>query len=92
MDNETRLKHIEAGDCPHAILLAGPPESNQEDFARRAAARYLLHSEEVSRLSSLPFYMEVSDYSIESIRNALQLLNAEAFERGRRCIVLLNAH
>lgn len=92
MDNETRLKHIEAGDCPHAILLAGPPESSQEDFARRAAARYLLHSEEVSRLSSLPFYMEVSDYSIESIRNALQLLNAEAFERGRRCIVLLNAH
>lgn len=92
MDNETRLKHIEEGNCPHAILLAGPPESSQEDFARRAAARYLLHSEEVSRLSSNPFYLEVSDYSIESVRNALQLLNAEAFERGRRCIVFLNAH
>ena len=92
MDKETRLKRIEEGNCPHAILLAGPPESSQEDFAREAASRYLFHSNDISHLASSPFYMEISEYSIETVRNALQLLNAEAFERGRRCILLLNAH
>ena len=92
MNHEERLRHIEAGDCPHAILLAGAPESDWTHFARRAAARFLLHTDDVSRLEGCPFYLEVSDYAIDPMRDVLRLLNAEAFERGRRCIVLLNAH
>lgn len=92
MTNEERLRHIEAGDCPHAILLAGAPESDWSGFARRAAARFLLHTDDVTRLEGCPFYLEASDYAIDPMRDVLRLLNAEAFERGRRCVVLLNAH
>lgn len=89
---EEKLSKIEAGDCPHAILLAGPPESDLGAVARRMAARFLLHTDDSEALQSCPFYLEASDYAIDPMRDILHLLNAEAFERGRRCIVLLNAH
>ena len=92
MDNERRLERIEAGACPHAILLAGAPESDWTGFARRAAARYLLHRDDTEALASCPFYMELSAYDIETVRDMMQLVNTSAFERGRRCIVMLQAH
>lgn len=89
---EEWFNRIESGDCPHAILFAGPPESDRAEHARRAAARFLLHTDDVSGLSGCPFYLEASEYAVDPMRDILRLLNAEAFERGRRCIVLLNAH
>ena len=91
MTDDERLQLIEDGRCPHAILFAGPPESDRSDYVRRAAARYLLHTDDVERLNSCPFYLEASEYAVDPMRDILRLLNAEAFERGRRCIVLLNA-
>ena len=92
MRNEDRLKAIEAGNCPHAILLAGAPESDRTEFARRAAARYLLHSDDTDKLATSPYYMEISEYATDSMRDMMQLIHAEAFGRGRRCVVLLQAH
>lgn len=91
MRKEERLRHIEAGECPHAILLAGAPESDWTGFARQAAARYLLHSDDPAGLANCPFYLELSEYSVDAVRDMMRILNAEAFERGRRCIVLLQA-
>lgn len=91
MDNETRLERIEAGACPHAILLAGAPESDWAGFARQAAARFLLHSDDVTALADSPFYLELSAYDMNTMRDMMALVNAEAFERGRRCIVMLHA-
>ena len=89
---EDKLQRIEMGDCPHAILLAGPPEGDAALLARKTAARFLLHTDEVRALENCPFYLEASDYAIDAVRDILHVLNAEAFERGRRCIVLLDAH
>lgn len=92
MDREKLLRIIEEGNSPHAILLAGPPDSDQSGLARLMAARFLLHSDEIGQLETCPFYTETGDYAIDSLRDALRLLNAEAYERGRRCILLRDAH
>ncbi len=86
------LNRIEAGDVPHAILFAGPKESEQFALARRAAARYLLHTDRTDALSDSPYFVEPEDRSIEAVRDALTLINAEAFGRGRRCILFTDAH
>lgn len=92
MENDRLLKLIEKGDCPHAILFCGGPESDWTRFVRTAAARFLLHSDNTERLKDTPVYMELSEYSIDAARDVLHLLNAEAFEQGRRCVTLLNVH
>ena len=92
MDKEKLLQLIEDGETLHAIFLTGAPESDWGQFARKAAARFLLHTDDVGRLNSCPFYLEVTDYAIDPMRGVLRLLNAEAYERGRRCVVLLNVH
>ena len=86
------LNRIESGDVPHAILFAGPKESGQLALARRAAARYLLHSDDVHALADSPYFIEPEDRSIDAVRDALALINAEAFGRGRRCILFSDAH
>ena len=86
------LNRIESGDVPHAILFAGPKESGQLALARRAAARYLLHSDDVHALVDSPYFIEPEDRSIDAVRDALALINAEAFGRGRRCILFSDAH
>ena len=78
MDKVQLIKLIEKGECPHAILFC--------------AARYLLHSDAVEQLKESPVYLEMTEYSIDATRDVLRLLNTEAFERGRRCVVLLNVH
>ena len=92
MDNDRLLELIEKGECPHAILFCGGPESDWTRFVRTAAARYLLHSDNTEQLKDMPVYQEMSEYSIDATRDVLHLLNAEAFERGRRCVTLLNVH
>ena len=78
MQENDWLNRIEAGDVPHAILFAGPKESGQLARARRAAARYLLHSDSTDALSDSPFYVEPQERSIDAIRDALALVNANA--------------
>ena len=85
------LRRIENGDVPHAILFAGPKESGQIDLARRAAARFLLHRDDPAALVNNPFYAEPTSFAIDAVRDALALINAEAFGRGRRCILFAEA-
>ena len=86
------MKRIESGDVPHAILFAGPKESGQLALARRAAARFLLHTDDTNALSGCPFYMEPTDYQVKAVRDALAILNSQAYERGRHCILFADAH
>lgn len=86
------LMRIENGDVPHAILFAGPKESGQLSLARRAAARFLLHRDDPAALTDCPFYTEPNSFAIDDVRDALALINAEAFGRGRRCILFAEAH
>ena len=92
MQRNDWMKRIESGDVPHAILFAGPKESGQLALARRAAARYLLHSDSADALSGCPFYMEPTDYQVKAVRDALAVLNSQAYERGRHCILFADAH
>ena len=92
MQRNDWLDRIERGEVLHAILFAGPKESGQSALARRAAARYLLHTDDVSALSDCPFYQEPADYQVKTVRDALQIVNAQAYERGRHCILFCDAH
>ena len=92
MQRNDWMDRIERGEAPHAILFAGAKESGQLETARRAAARYLLHTDDVKALGSCPFYMEPADYQVKTVRDALQVVNAEAYERGRHCILFPDAH
>ena len=85
------LNRIESGDVPHAILFAGPKESGQLALARLAAARYLLHSDRVEALADSPYFIEPCDRSIDAVRDALALINAQAYGRGRRCVLFADA-
>ena len=92
MQRNDWLDRIERGEVLHAILFAGPKESGQSALARRAAARYLLHTDDVSALFDCPFYQEPADYQVKTVRDALQIVNAQAYERGRHCILFCDAH
>lgn len=92
MQRNDWMDRIEAGEVPHAILFAGPGESGQAALARRAAARYLLHTDDVTALTGCPFYLEPEDYQVKTVRDALAVLNAQAYGRGRRCILFPDAH
>ena len=86
------MDRIEQGAVPHAILFAGPKESGQITLARHAAARYLLHTDDVNALNGCPFYSEPEDYQVKTVRDALAVVNAQAYGRGRRCILFPDAH
>ncbi len=86
------MDRIERGETPHAILFAGAKESGELALARRAAARFLLHTDDVKALENCPFYLEPADYQVKIVRDALAVINAEAYERGRHCILFPNAH
>ncbi len=86
------MERIETGEVPHAILFAGPRESGELSLARRAAARYLLHTDDTAGLSNCPFYQEPADYQVKTVRDALAAVNAQAYGRGRRCILFPDAH
>lgn len=92
MQRNDWMDRIEAGEVPHAILFAGPKDSGQLVLARRAAARYLLHTDDVRTLENCPFYQEPGDYQVKAVRESLAIVNAEAFGRGRHCILFADAH
>ena len=92
MQRNDWMDRIERGDVPHAILFAGTKESGGLSLARRAAARYLKHSDDTDGLLNNPFYLEPSDYQVKTVRDALQAINAQTYERGRHCIVFPDAH
>lgn len=92
MLNEKWLTHVEQGRCPHAVLIAAAPECDTASVCRRIGARYLLHTDDVSKLFDCPFYQELTARDVESVRKALSLLNAEAFDRGRRCLCIPDVH
>ncbi len=92
MQRNDWMDRIERGEVPHAILFAGAKESGQYALARRAAARFLLHTDDVSGLNNCPFYLEPADYQVKTVRDALSVINAEAYERGRHCILFPDAH
>lgn len=86
------MDRIEAGEVPHAILFAGPKESGQLATARRAAARYLLHSDDVHALDNCPFFQQPEDYQVKAVRESLAIVNAQAYGKGRHCILFADAH
>ena len=92
MQRNDWLDRIDRGDVPHAILFAGAKESGVLTLARRAAARFLLHTDDAAALENCPFYLEPADYQVRTVRDALSVINAEAYERGRHCILFPDAH
>ncbi len=92
MQRNDWMERIERGEVPHAILFAGPKEGGELTLARRAAARFLLHTDDVKALENCPFYLEPEDYQVRTVRDALAVINAEAYEQGRHCILFPDAH
>ena len=53
---------------------------------------YLLHPDDAGALEGCPFYLEPEDYQVRTVRDALAVVNAQAYERGRHCILFPYAH
>ena len=83
---------LKAGNTPHAVFLVGPAGSGKKEYARQAAALYLLGREEGERLRECPFYQELPDYAVKTVRACCEELNRQVFARGRRCLLIPDAH
>ena len=86
------LSCLEAGNTPHAVFLVGPAGSGKKEYARQAASLYLLGWEDAEKLAECPFFQELPDYRIETVRTCCAELNRQVFARGRRCLVIPDAH
>ncbi len=86
------LSCLKAGNTPHAVFLVGPAGSGKKEYARRAAALYLLGREDGKTLDECPFFQELPDYRIDTVRTCCAELNRQVFARGRRCLVIPDAH
>lgn len=86
------LSCLQAGNTPHAVFLVGPAGSGKKEYARQAASLYLLGTEDVEKLDECPFFQELPDYSIKTVRACCEELNRQVFARGRRCLVIPDAH
>ena len=86
------LSCLKAGNTPHAVFLVGPAGSGKKEYARQAAALYLLGTEDTERLAECPFFQELPDYAIKTVRACCEELNRQVFARGRRCLVIPDAH
>ena len=86
------LSCLTAGNTPHAVFLVGPAGSGKKEYARQAAALYLLGREDGEKLKECPFFQELPDYSIKTVRACCEALNRQVFARGRRCLVIPDAH
>lgn len=86
------LSCLRTGNTPHAVFLVGPTGSGKKEYARQAAALYLLGKEDVEKLSECPFFQELPDYAIKTVRACCEELNRQVFARGRRCLVIPDAH
>ena len=83
---------LKAGNTPHAVFVVGPAGSGKKEYARQAASLYLLGREDPQRLVECPFFQELPDYKIETLRTCCAELNRQVFGRGRRCLVIPDAH
>ena len=86
------LSCLKAGNTPHAVFLVGPAGSGKKEYARQAASLYLLGREDTKGLSECPFFQELPDYAIKTVRACCEELNRQVFARGRRCLVIPDAH
>ena len=86
------LSCLKAGNTPHAVFLVGPAGSGKKEYARQAASLYLLGREDPQRLVECPFFQELPDYKIETLRTCCAELNRQVFGQGRRCLVIPDAH
>ena len=86
------LSCLKAGNTPHAVFLVGPAGSGKKEYARQAASLYLLGREDREKLKECPFFQELPDYRIETVRTCCAELNRQVFARGRRCLVIPDAH
>jgi DNA polymerase-3 subunit delta' len=86
------LSCLKAGNTPHAVFLVGPAGSGKKEYARRAAALYLLGREDTEKLTECPFFQELPDYAVKTVRACCEELNRQVFARGRRCLVIPDAH
>ena len=86
------LSCLKAGNTPHAVFLVGPAGSGKKEYARQAAALYLLGREDTKGLAECPFFQELPDYAIKTVRACCEALNRQIFARGRRCLVIPDAH
>ena len=86
------LSCLKAGNTPHAVFLVGPAGSGKKEYARQAAALYLLGTENGEKLRECPFFQELPDYAIRTVRACCEELNRQVFARGRRCLIIPDAH
>ena len=86
------LSCLEAGNTPHAVFLVGPAGSGKKEYARQAASLYLLGREDPEKLAECPFFQELPDYAIKTVRACCEELNRQVFARGRRCLLIPDAH
>lgn len=80
------------GNLPHAILIAGVEGSGKKAFARQAAAWYLLGGDNVDALAGCPFLLTMESTAAEDVRRMAQELMDETYARGRRVLLLPDAH
>ena len=86
------LSCLKAGNTPHAVFLVGPAGSGKKEYARQAASLYLLGREDAEKLRECPFFQELPDYAIKTVRACCEELNRQVFARGRRCLLIPDAH
>ena len=86
------LSCLKAGNTPHAVFLVGPAGSGKKEYARQAASLYLLGREAPEKLSECPFFQELPDYTVKTVRACCEEVNRQVFARGRRCLVIPDAH
>ena len=86
------LSCLKAGNTPHAVFLVGPVGSGKKEYARQAASLYLLGREDREKLGECPFFQELPDHAIRTVRTCCEELNRQVFARGRRCLVIPDAH
>ena len=86
------LSCLKAGNTPHAVFLVGPAGSGKKEYARQAAALYLLGREDTEKLDECPFFQVPPDYGVKTVRACCAELNRQVFARGRRCLLIPDAH
>ena len=92
---KTRLLiRIQAGELPHALLITGPDGSGKADFARRAASLYCLGTDDPSKLTSYPGYLELAGgaVTIDDVRALMAAAAVKPFNDTRRAFLLTDAH
>lgn len=80
------------GSIPHAVLVAGVEGSGKKAFARRAAAWFLLGSDDVGALADCPFLLVADSPTAEDVRLMAQELMQQTYARGRRVLLIPDAH